>query len=158
MKIKKFSGFDEKGYLPYGMYNMTFDEFKRLFCENTPKRKEIFKEYEKFLAELKNTGYFIDHWIDGSFATAKENPEDIDTLTEFDGKKVDENDGKQRIDYLIHNSKATTNGFCHSWRVYRYPPSDEEKYDKYLTVKLRILIELFGSDEDNVPKGIIHLK
>lgn len=59
MKIKKFNGFDENGYLPYGMYNMTFEEFKNLFGENSTKRKEIFKEYEKFLAELKILGIFL---------------------------------------------------------------------------------------------------
>lgn len=157
METKKFSGFNENGYLPYGMYNMTFEEFKSQFGENTPKRKEIFEEYEKFLAELKNTGYLLDHWIDGSFVTAKENPGDIDTLTEFDGIKVDKNKDNQRIDYFIVTSKSKSNGLCHSWRVYRYPPSDKENYIKYLTTKSRILTELFGRDRHSIPKGVVHL-
>ena len=61
------------------------------------------------------------------------------------------------IDYLICTSKSKTNGLCHSWRVYQYPPSNKEKYNKYLTVKSRILTELFGRDRKNIPKGIVHL-
>jgi hypothetical protein len=30
----------------------------------------------------------LNHWIDGSFVTLKENPNDIDTFTEFDGVKA----------------------------------------------------------------------
>lgn len=44
-----------------------------------------------------------------------------------------------------------------SWRIYRYPASDEKKYEAYLTAKLRILTELFGSDKNEIPKGIVHL-
>lgn len=50
---------------------MTFKEFEQLFGKNSAKRKEIMKEYRKFLAELEKTGYFLDHWIDGSFVTKK---------------------------------------------------------------------------------------
>lgn len=158
MKHEKFNGFDKNGYLPHGIYPMTYNEFKRIFGENSAKRKEILKVYEKFMLEIKNTGYFLNHWIDGSFVSKKENPKDIDTLTEFDGEKVDANKDTLRIDYLVYNSKSKTNGLCHSWRVYRYPESDKEKYDVYLTVKFRILNELFGTDKNNIPKGIVHLR
>ncbi len=157
MKMKKFNGFDENGYLPYGMYNMTFDEFKENFCKKSVKREDIFKEYEKHLREIIDTGYFLDHWIDGSFVSKKENPNDIDSLTEFDGKKVDENNDYQKVDDLINNSKSKTKGLCHSWRIYRFPASDEKKYMAYLIAKLRILTDLFGSDKNEIPKGIVHL-
>lgn len=63
MMMKKFNGFDKNGYLPYGIYNMTMEEFKSIFCKNSPKREEILEEYEKHISEIKNTGYFLDHWI-----------------------------------------------------------------------------------------------
>ena len=157
MKRKKFSGFDENGYLTYGMYNMTFDEFETIFCKNSSKREEILKEYKKHLTEIRNTEYFLDHWIDGSFVTAKEKPNDIDTLTEFDGFEAEKNDDKEKIESLIQNSKSKTHGLCHSFRIYRYPSSDEKKYNIYLAAKIRILTELFGSDRDEIPKGIVHL-
>ncbi|MBE6508561.1 MAG: hypothetical protein E7Z77_04010 [Methanobrevibacter sp.] len=158
MKMRKFDGFDKKGNLPYGLYNMTLDEIEEIFSKNkSSKRQEIMKEYKKHLEELQKTGYYLDHWIDGSFTTTKENPNDIDTLTEFDGLKVDENNDRAKMDNLIFNSKDDTNGLCHSLRVYRYPYTDEKNYKIYLSSKLRILFELFGSDLDEIPKGIVHL-
>lgn len=156
--MRKFDGFDKKGNLPYGLYNMTLDEIEEIFSKNkSSKRQEIMKEYKKHLEELQKTGYYLDHWIDGSFTTTKENPNDIDTLTEFDGLKVDENNDRAKMDNLIFNSKDDTNGLCHSLRVYRYPYTDEKNYKIYLSSKLRILFELFGSDLDEIPKGIVHL-
>ena len=158
MKMRKFNGFDEHGYLPYGMYNMTLEEIEEIFSKNkSSKRKEIMEEYKKHLKELKDTGYFLDHWIDGSFTTSKAIPNDIDTLTEFDGLEVDENNDKSKIDSLIFNSKDNTKGLCHSLRVYRYPYTDVENYNIYLSSKLRILTELFGSDSNEVAKGVLHL-
>lgn len=123
MKIKKFNGFNEYGYLPYGMYNLTINEIEKIFSRNSSKRrKEIMEIYKIHLNEIQNTEYYLDHWIGGSFITTKENPNDIDTLTEFDGEKVDENDDKKLIDDLINNSKEKTDNLCHSLRLYKYPP------------------------------------
>ena len=156
--MRKFDGFDENGNLPPGIYNMTLEDIEKIFSKNqSSKRKEIMMEYKKHLRELKDTGYFLDHWIDGSFTTSKENPNDIDTLTEFDGFKADANNDKPKIDKLISNSKDNTNGLCHSLRVYRYPFTDEKNYNIYLSSKLRILFEVFGSTPDEIPKGILHL-
>ncbi|MBR1610186.1 MAG: hypothetical protein IJ672_01655 [Methanobrevibacter sp.] len=41
--------------------------------------------------------------------------------------------------------------------MYRYPPDDYENYKRYINNKRRILIILFGSDKENIPKGIVHL-
>lgn len=156
--MKRFNGFNEKGYLPYGMYNMSFEEFESIFCKNrTEKREKILKEYKKHLNEIKNTGYYLDHWIGGSFITTKDNPNDIDNLTEFDGDKVDKNNDRPKIDDLIFNSKSKTNGLCHSLRIYRYPYYDEKNYKVYLSSKLRILIGLYGNDKDEIPKGVVRL-
>ena len=146
MKIKKFNGFNEYGYLPYGMYNLTINEIEKIFSRNSSKRrKEIMEIYKIHLNEIQNTGYYLDHWIGGSFITTKENPNDIDTLTEFDGEKVDENDDKKLIDDLINNSKEKTDNLCHSLRLYKYPPQQKEDFKRYINQKRRILINLYGS-------------
>lgn len=133
MKIKKFNGFNEYGYLPYGMYNLTINEIEKIFSRNSSKRrKEIMEIYKIHLNEIQNTGYYLDHWIGGSFITTKENPNDIDTLTEFDGEKVDENDDKKLIDDLINNSKEKTDNLCHSLRLYKYPPQQKEDFKRYI--------------------------
>lgn len=158
MKIKKFNGFNEYGYLPYGMYNLTINEIEKIFSRNSSKRrKEIMEIYKIHLNEIQNTGYYLDHWIGGSFITTKENPTDIDTLTEFDGEKVDENDDKKLIDDLINNSKEKTDNLCHSLRLYKYPPQQKEDFKRYINQKRRILINLYGQDRKNIKKGIVHL-
>ena len=157
MKIRKFNGFDEHGYLPYGMYNMSVYEFEDIFCTFSKKREEIRFEHKKHLKEIQNTGYFIDHWIGGSYISDKKYPHDIDTLSEFDGIEVNKNRDNEIIDELINNSKLHTNGLCHSLKVYRYPPSDEIKYDYYLKSKIRILTTLFDTDKNGIAKGVIHL-
>lgn len=158
MKIKKFNGFNEYGYLPYGMYNLTINEIEKIFSRNSSKRrKEIMEIYKIHLNEIQNTGYYLDHWIGGSFITTKENPNDIDTLTEFDGEKVDENDDKKLIDDLINNSKEKTDKLCHSLRLYKYPPQQKEDFKRYINQKRRILINLYGQDRKNIKKGIVHL-
>lgn len=158
MKIKKFNGFNEYGYLPYGMYNLTINEIEKIFSRNSSKRrKEIMEIYKIHLNEIQNTGYYLDDWIGGSFITTKENPNDIDTLTEFDGEKVDENDDKKLIDDLINNSKEKTDNLCHSLRLYKYPPQQKEDFKRYINQKRRILINLYGQDRKNIKKGIVHL-
>lgn len=158
MKRKKFSGFDKKENLPPGVYNMTLTEVEELFSKNKSKiRNNIMEEYKKHLKEIKNTGYCLEHWIDGSFVTLKEKPNDIDTLTEFDGKKVDENNDWKLIHELIDNSKENTNGLCHSLKLYRYPSDQKEDYLKYINQKRRILFKLFGKDRNNNKKGFVRL-
>ena len=156
MKIKKFTGFDAKGNLPQGVYNMTLEEVEKLFS-TTNKRKEIMQEYKKHLDDIKKTGYLLDHWVDGSFITSEKNPEDIDTLTELNGEKVDAHKDKEKMEELINNAQHRTNYLCHSLKVYKYPPTDEENFKRYIKTKRRILFKLFGTDRQGNPKGFIHL-
>lgn len=54
MKIKKFNGFNEYGYLPYGMYNLTINEIEKIFSRNSSKRrKEIMEIYKIHLMKFK---------------------------------------------------------------------------------------------------------
>lgn len=156
MITKKFNNFDAHGYLPKGIHDMTLEEIEETFSK-TLIRQKIMAEYKTHLKDLMDTGYFMDHWIDGSFATSKENPNDIDTLTEFDAIKIIENDDKEKIDKLIKDAHSKSNELCHSFKVYKYPPEDRDNYNRYINNKRRILIKLFGSDKEGIPKGIIHL-
>lgn len=156
MENKKFNGFDTNGYLPKGVYHMPLEEFEEIFS-NSKRRKEILEIYKGHLNDLKNSGYFLDHWIDGSFTTSEEKPNDIDTLTEFNGYEAEKNNEKDHIEKLISNAKADTKGFCHSFRVYWYPASEKIEYKFYIDTKMRILLDLFGFDRKQIPKGFIHL-
>ena len=119
MKTEKFKKFNEYGYLPKGVHRMTLEEVEETFSKNKSlKRQEIMAEYKKHLNDLITTGYYIDHWIDGSFVTSKENPKDIDTLTEFDAIKIIENNDSEKIDKLIKDAKSNSNDICDSFKVF----------------------------------------
>ena len=87
MKLK----FNNDGCLPQGIWELSLDEFENEFiADKSQRRKEIFENYKLHLKDIEKTGCCLNHWIDGSFVALKEDPDDIDTLTEFDGVKIEE--------------------------------------------------------------------
>ncbi len=78
--------FDQRGNLqPYEKIKLELDEFEAFFIEqflNNDQRKQLFDNYLKFVNDFstKISSNFI-HWINGSFVTAKEFPNDIDFVT-----------------------------------------------------------------------------
>ena len=101
----------------------------------------------------------MNHWVDGSFVTLKENPNDIDTLTEFDGEKVENLGIKNIIDRIIFDAPLKTEGYCHSFLIYKFPKSRKEDYRTYKKYKSTMLSILFpGIKNSNDFKGFIKLK
>lgn len=117
------------------------------------------KHYKEHVNQIRSSPYYLNHWIDGSYVTSKENPNDIDTFTEFDGVKVDQNNDKSKVEDLIYNAPLRTYNTCHSFMVFKYPKSDTKEYEKYLETKSKTLIMLFGKNKQTKnPKGIVKLK
>lgn len=83
--------FNEKGHLPPGLHQATLDEFETRFVTGQPSetRSNIFGGYLNYRAELIELRVAIKQWVDGSFTTAKQNPSDIDLVTQYDGAIVD---------------------------------------------------------------------
>ena len=132
MENKKFNGFNDEGCLPFGVYEMSLEEFEEIFSKNQSSR---------------------------SYVTSKENPNDIDTFTEFDGVKVDEDDDKALVEDLIYNAPLRTYNTCHSFMVYKYPESYKEEYEDYLELKSMTLVMLFAvNKKTRNPKGFVKLK
>lgn len=81
--------FDENGHLtPYAPIETTLDEFQQVFVDAFPRsttRKRLFDNYLDWVFDFQRDifGYFT-QWIDGSFVTRKENPNDIDFVTFLD--------------------------------------------------------------------------
>jgi hypothetical protein len=78
--------------LPAGFTTKTLDEVRVLRVDNFPtstSRANIFDSFvANFITPLINTGISCDVWMDGSFITQKEDPEDVDILIEYDGTKM----------------------------------------------------------------------
>ncbi len=81
--------FDENGHLtPITPIETTLDEFQQVFVDAFPRsttRKRLFDNYLDWVFDFQRDifGYFT-QWIDGSFVTRKENPNDIDFVTFLD--------------------------------------------------------------------------
>ena len=151
--------YNDEGCLPQGIYELTLSEVEKEFShEKSQKRQEMFEHYKIHLNEIKGTGCCLNHWIDGSYVTLKEDPGDIDTLTEFDGVKIEELGMIDEIEDIIYNAPLRTNGVCHSLMVMKYPESYGKIYDEYLYYKSHILIMLFCINKQTKnPKGFLKI-
>ncbi len=155
---KDIPNFNEEGCLPKGIYLMNLEKFEDNFSKNkSKKRKIIMEHYKSYLNKLLKYDCVINHWIDGSFVTSKEEPNDIDTLTEFDGLKLDE-DNKIEIQGIIDNAPLMTDNCCHSIGIYKYPENYEVEYESYSSTKSKVLFILFCSNKNTKnPKGFVKL-
>jgi hypothetical protein len=78
--------FDSRGNIfPYERNKITLTEFEEIFVENfrgSTNRRKLFDAYLRYLNDFQNqiSSNFV-HWIDGSFVTKKENPNDLDLVS-----------------------------------------------------------------------------
>lgn len=151
--------YNEEGCLFEGIYELSLNQFENEFVKGkSQRRRDIFDCYKSHLAEIKVTECCLNHWIDGSFVTLKENPNDIDTLTEFDGQKVENLGIKNVIDKMIYDAPLKTEGYCHSFLIYKFPKSRKQDYEEYLKYKSTVLFVLFSGIKDSKnSKGFIKL-
>lgn len=71
--------FDERGLLPLGLHEATVSEI-RAVLGFTERRKRMMDGLERFVQIWSESGFMEYSVIDGSFATAKPEPGDIDML------------------------------------------------------------------------------
>jgi len=73
---------NEKGLLPPGEHVCTLDEARERFgsFQGNDHRRRLFSRLEQLVNELRRSGLFSALVVDGSFATAKSAPEDIDVI------------------------------------------------------------------------------
>ena len=87
-----------------GIYELSLEDVEKEFVNGkSQRRRDIFDYYKLHLNDIKSTSFCLNHWIDGSFVTLKENPNDIDTLTEFDGVKIKELCMMDEIEHIIYD-------------------------------------------------------
>jgi hypothetical protein len=74
--------FDSRGNMPSGKpIDVNLDELEQYFVFNLHRRQQ-FEQYLHYLAELKTiVAMPFEQWVDGSFATLKEKPNDIDMVS-----------------------------------------------------------------------------
>ena len=152
---------NEYGYFPAGFHDMTQDEIISSLVENFPDsktRKIIFDGYVNFCQNMINCGIknFV-QWLDGSFCTSKENPNDIDIVTIIDDAEFKNLNEKQKnnLKLIAERTNAKSRYKCDSFILIAYP----KKHDKYKDYINNYMYwrGVWGFDRNDIPKGIIRV-
>jgi len=141
--------FDRIGHLmPYEIVEMDVETFEYYFVFN-PKRVSIYNNFKDFLAQLAFLNQsIVEVWVDGSFATLKIHPNDMDLVLFIKAE-----DYEQHEHFLSEQRKVSA--ALDVYFVKRYE-KDHPKY--FLTNFDKLDWEyFFGRNRQNFKKGIIKL-
>jgi hypothetical protein len=136
--------FTETGHLPSGIHHVPWTEFDERFGHNA-RRKELLGGLKALLSHLKSVRCRA-LYVDGSFVTAKELPNDYDACWDVEGVKVEKLD-KVLLSFSDEGKRAMQDKYCGDIRPGSCSP--EERDCTYL--------EFFQMGRDGEPKGIIKL-
>jgi len=130
---------DEHGFLPAGVHECTLDEIKAKFgaFQRSDRRPQLFARLEAFLSEAKASGLVVSVVVDGSFVTAKHEPNDIDLIVVVASQHSFETD-LSPAQYAVLSKR----------RVYRrhafdilVAPADSDEHRRYLRFFQQIRFE-----------------
>jgi hypothetical protein len=82
MQMSSIPDFDENGNLPPGIYDVSLRDIERHFTW-TDRRKQLFEGFKRAIANLTKAKV-KKVWVDGSFVTSKDDPNDIDGCWQAD--------------------------------------------------------------------------
>ncbi|MEH6652009.1 MAG: hypothetical protein V7707_18460 [Motiliproteus sp.] len=138
--------------LEAGMHNMTLSDLKSVFVEpfeNVERREKLLNRFEEFIARLKDVPINMEVWIDGSFATKKEHPRDIDLVVVRAQDEVNKLPIEKQLilKELFQDQKTTKLRYeCDAYFV--IDNMNDKSYWR----------GLFGFDRNEKPKGIARIK
>lgn len=149
--------FDKNGYLkPYQPIEVTLEILQYNFVEvfpNSSPRIELYNNYLRFLYSFQDNVFtFFEQWINGSFTTQNEKPNDIDIVTflQFD---VYEKRGDKVLDqywkFSLEEQKID------SYIIKSYP-EEHPNFSAYQSER-SLWKDRYGTDRDNQPKGFVKI-
>lgn len=139
--------------LPPGFSETTTEQLAAVAVQPFPgsiRRPALFDALLVFLELIGQSKLVGELWIDGSFVTSKEEPDDIDVLLVFDPVVLNalSEQEKQHIGYLLDQRRA-----WESFRLHLFAVSSEQLDDKAYWRGLFC----FQHDE-STPKGVALIK
>lgn len=155
--------FDRRGNLiPDSNIRCQKETFYRTFISelDSPKRAELYQNFEKYINELKTKLGFekLLVWINGSFTTKKQTPNDMDLLVFIDFD-VAEKLNNELEDFKYPNSLIKFDLDAYVIKVY---PHDHKMNSLYKADKI-YWMDLFTKNKRNrrgnkIPKGFIEME
>jgi len=137
--------------LEAGIHNMAQADMHGIFVQpfkNPERRERLLLRLEALLTKLKEVPIRMEIWIDGSFATSKESPGDVDLVVVFEQNEVNNlaTDHQTALLDIFSNQKTTKLRYeCDVYFIMN------DMHDK------SYWRGLFGFDRNEKPKGIARL-
>ena len=152
--------FDNYGNLkPYSIVKLTYDECKIIFVDNFPTsstRSGNWNDFIRFHDDIEEISkYTVKHWIDGSFVTNKENPNDIDVVS-----FVNPNNLTESLQQFDMNKSDPLGYVKKQYNVDNYIILDltpSHPYYAKIEEQIEYWKKWFGTDRDNNPKGMVEV-
>lgn len=145
--------FNEKGLLEPGFSEYKLSEIEKIFVEDfseSQTRKEIYMGFLRWLKQLIQICIPNEIWIDGSFATSKINPNDMD-LVYF----INVEDANKILPLGERIREIGLQNHCDSYLAFSPDSSPEMKAE--LTNRRNYWRGQFGFDREDNPKGMIKM-
>ncbi len=142
---------EHKSLLNPGLHDFELNEIETYFLNDFPNsktRKSLIDGLNAYVAHLSNIGVPIELWIDGSFATHKENPNDIDLVIFSSASILDSlPHKKQQLFQALIDRDSMQNKFgCDVL----FCPTEDQNMRSYWR-------GWYGFDRNEQPKGIARI-
>lgn len=152
--------FNQHGYLEPGLHAIDRQELESSFVNGFPHsttRKDIFKGYCGHFEKLNELVDEFEQFVDGSFASNKNDPGDIDMVVFIDAQTVDSLPHDQQIALaaLVAGKDTREEFFCDAYFCLVYP--DGHPSADHARTQRKYWMGEFGYDRKDTPKGILHI-
>ena len=153
--------FDARGNLrPYEPIPTTLAELHRSFVASFPNsmaRPRLFAGYRRYCSELAQLlPSVFSHWIGGSFASAKLNPEDVDVVNLVPFDEAMEEEIPNLLPFLlIGGSKEAFSVDGHLLALY---PETDERFSTITEPVRAYWRNWLSHDRDDHPRGFLELQ
>jgi len=134
---------------PPGFHTVTLENLQGTFVDrfdNPSQRKELLNRFMAFLSLLRFFNVSFELWIDGSFATKKPDPADIDIAIICDSSAISLDKAQAFIDLFRRSDQVKIRLNCDIYYIH--------KDDVHTLAYWR---GWFGFDRESNPKGIPRL-
>jgi len=117
---------DGQDFLPPGAHEATVDEVKQGLVDAFPASRTRAPIYQDWLGLRNDIASILPierQWLDGSFATRKLDPNDLDLATFVDPEAIEHLDTEREAQLnALTSGKSDAFGLCDSFLVVPYPP------------------------------------
>ena len=131
--------FDHNGCLPEGIYDCAVEEVSKRFgsFQSSDWRARLWAKFTEFLREAKACGLIEAVLLDGSFVTAKPDPNDIDLILIVPGNH-DFSADFQPSEYNVLSKRQVSRRFGFDLLVAR---AESEEYRRYVEFFQQVRLE-----------------